>query len=79
LPISIIYLLYLFIFWRFIGVVLFIYYKNTQFLVLFYDIIKEFLLLYYINSFSYTNLIIISIAKILFEYKKNGTKINYID
>ena len=67
--------------WRTIGVMGFIYSKNTIYLVPFFDCIKEILVLWWLcnGTPSSTLVFIVCIAKIIFETWKNGNKIVWWD
>jgi len=61
------YLLF-FILYRMIGVILFSVYKNSKFLIFFFDFAKEYLLYLYIFSNNYKYLPLFIICKICYEY-----------
>jgi len=61
-------LLYLFIIYRFIGVLLFLITKNSYCLVFFFDFIKEYLLYIFIFGYNYNFIYIFIILKIILEY-----------
>jgi len=77
---SYIQLLLFFTFWRFIGVIFFIYYRDTRYLVPFFDVTKELMVLWVImNGKVSTNAIaLICICKLIFEQLKNGKKQEYV-
>ena len=84
-------ILYICIIYRLIGVILFIITKNSYFLVIFFDFVKEYLLYRYIFDNNYKYIYVFIMLKIMFEYllhiiyensnynftKKNNNRINH--
>jgi len=70
-------LLHLFILYRLLGVILFVKTKNSYYLVIFFDFIKEYLIYKYIFGNNYTFIYICIVFKIIFEYLLHIIHNNY--
>jgi hypothetical protein len=70
-------LLHLFILYRLLGVIFFTQTKNSYYLVIFFDFIKEYLIYKYFFGNNYSYIYIFIILKIIFEYLLHIVHNNY--
>jgi len=68
------YAMLFFVLYRMLGVILFYFTKNSKWLVIFFDFVKEYFLYVFVFGYDYSYIPAFITGKILFEYQKHGRK-----